>query len=396
MEPLYAFTFIVIIFAIGNILAYQTRSIVSMLFTSSLVFLILFNIGLPRTLFEDSTLLSLGAMLIPILLVHMGTSMNLRQLAQQWKVVLIAISAIVGIVIMVVGVGQYIVGLEASLVAAPPISGGVIAAIQMGEAVSELGMPELQILASLLVVVQGFFGYPIASYALSREGRDIVNDFRQGTLPALNNNPAPDQAKKRKFTVKEGYKSNEWYLAKAALVASLAVFISASVQELVGFNLLDRNILSLVFGVVAHEINFLESQPLNKGNSIGLSMVALTVVVLSSLASATLDVLIDLLPIIFITLILATIGIIILSAITAKLLKVKFWLGIAVGVSALFGFPGTYIIPNEVAEAVAETPEERQAVLERIQPQMLVAGFITVSIASVVLAGILAPILVNL
>lgn len=396
MEPLYAFTFIVIIFALGNILAYQTRSIVSMLFTSSLVFLVLFNIGLPRTLFEDSTLLSLGSMLIPVLLVHMGTSMNLKQLAQQWKVVLVAISAIVGIVIVVVGVGQYLVGLEASLVAAPPISGGVIAAIQMGEAVSEMGMPELQILASLLVVVQGFFGYPIASYALSREGRDIVESFRQGTLTALDNDSDADQNKKRRFTVKEGFKSNEWYIAKAALVASLAVFISASVQDLIGFNLLDRNILALVFGVVAHEINFLESQPLNKGNSLGLSMVALTVVVLSSLAGATLDVLIDLLPVIFITLILGTIGIIILSAITAKLLKVKFWLGIAVGVSALFGFPGTYIIPSEVAEAVAETPEERQAVLERIQPQMLVAGFVTVSIASVVLAGILAPILVNL
>lgn len=71
------------------------------------------------------------------------------------------------------------------------------------------------------------------------------------------------------------------------------------------------------------------------------------------------------------------------------------WMSIGIGISALFGFPGTVIVPNEVANSVGETEEESQAILEYIQPKMLVAGFITVSIASVVLAGILAPILVG-
>lgn len=396
MQPLYAFALILVIFAFGNILAYKTRSIVSMLFSVSLVFLILFNLGLPRTIFEDSTLLALGGMLIPVLLVHMGTSMNLRQLVDQWRVVLVAIAAILGIVTFVVGIGHYFIGLETALVAAPPIAGGVIAAIQMGEAVAEVGLGDLQILASLLVVVQGFFGYPIASYALSKEGNRIVEDYRNGTLESDPGAEANKAEPKLRFDVRKGFKSDEWYLAKVALIASLAVFISNLVRGWVGFNLLDQNILALILGVVFHEARLIEGQPLSKGNSLGLSMVALTVVVLSSLANATVDVLLNLLPILVIALVLGTLGIVIFAALAAKILKVRFWLGIGVGVSALFGFPGTYIIPTEVAEAVSTNDEEKAVVLSRIQPQMLVAGFVTVSIASIVLAGILAPILVGL
>ncbi|AMB99360.1 hypothetical protein AWM75_04845 [Aerococcus urinaehominis] len=396
MQPIYAFTLIVVVFALGNIIAVKTRSIVSMLFTASAFFLIAFILGLPRTVLADSTLLDMGAMLIPILLVHMGTSMNFKQLLEQWRVVLVAIAAIIGIVVVVVGLGQFLVGLPAALVAAPPIAGGVIAGIQMGEVAANLGMAELQILASLLVVVQGFFGYPIASFALKKEANRIVEEYRQGTLAPLSEAASRKDSGKIIGDVHEDLKSDEWYLAKVALVAALAVFVSSAVQQVVGFNLLDKNILALLFGVLAHQAHLLEAAPLNKANSYGIAMVALTVVVISGLTGATVDVLIQLLPIIVITLILGVIGIVLMSVIAAKVFKVDIWLAIGVGASALFGFPGTFIIPTEVSNAVSQSAEERQAVLVRIQPQMLVAGFVTVSIASVVLAGILSPILAGL
>ena len=185
MKPIYAFTVIMIVIAIGNMIAVKTKSIVSMLFSVSAIFVIGFSFGLPRSIFADSTLLAFGAMLIPPLLVHLGTSMNIRQLLDQWRVVIVALTAIVGIVVFVVGIGQLIVGPKAAFTAAPPIAGGVIAGIQMGQTAASIGQPELQILASLLVVVQGFVGYPIASYVLKREGQNILTAYRQGTLPPL-------------------------------------------------------------------------------------------------------------------------------------------------------------------------------------------------------------------
>lgn len=55
----------------------------------------------------------------------------------------------------------------------------------------------------------------------------------------------------------------------------------------------------------------------------------------------------------------------------------------------------TIIVSNEVANGVGKTKEEQDLILSQILPKMLVSGFITVSIGSVVLAGIMAPMILK-
>jgi hypothetical protein len=78
-----------------------------------------------------------------------------------------------------------------------------------------------------------------------------------------------------------------------------------------------------------------------------------------------------------------------MSFILGKLFKYSWALSIAIGISCMFGFPGTFIVSQEVCQAVSDTPEEKDFLLAHILPKMLVAGFTTVTIASVVLAGVL-------
>ncbi|UUX33741.1 hypothetical protein [Fundicoccus culcitae] len=398
MTALYAFFIIVLIMALGNMLAVKTNSVISMLFSGSVIFLVLFLTGvLPRSIFADSTMLAVGAMLIPLLLVHIGTMMNVKQLIQQWKTVLIALAAIVGIVIFVVLIGQYVVGIETALVAAPPIAGGVIAGIQMGEAAASIGREDLQVLASLLVVVQGFVGYPVLSYAMRKEANVVLEDYRSGTIQLAKVETTSNTEKTRgRFELPEKLNSSEWYLAKVAAVAVVAMLISRWAQSIAGYNVLDTNVLSLIFGVIVAELGLLEREPLTKANSYGFAMVALTVVIFNGLTGATVDILINLAWPIIITLALGTVGIVIFSGIVGKFLKVSPWMSIGIGITALIGFPGTFIIPGEVASALAKTPDEKEIILQRTRPQVLVAGFVTVSIASVVLAGFLAPVLAGL
>ena len=61
----------------------------------------------------------------------------------------------------------------------------------------------------------------------------------------------------------------------------------------------------------------------------------------------------------------------------------------ALGVSCMFGFPGTLIIPEEVAKSQGETKEEQDYLVGLYLPKMLIAGLTTVSIASVVIAGVM-------
>ena len=60
---------------------------------------------------------------------------------------------------------------------------------------------------------------------------------------------------------------------------------------------------------------------------------------------------------------------------------------LAIGSTCLFGFPGTYIISQEVVTSLSQNESEKQFLTKRILPKMLIAGFTTVTVASVILAG---------
>lgn len=395
MNSMAAMTLIFVVFAIGDILAVKTKSIISMLFFASAFFIIAFWLGLPTTIFADSTLLAIGQVMIAMLLVHMGTMLNLKQLKEQWKTVITALLAIVGVAIGILVLGAPIIGLEAAIVSAPPVAGGVIAGIQMAEAATALGREDLAVLASLLVVVQGFVGYPLASFFLKKEAVIIREKFRAGEIskPVADQDAEENQRKKFIPKLPKAYESSNYFLAKTALIALLAQFLAGVLNEAVGFRLIDPNIMALLMGILFSELGFLDKEILVKSNSFGLAMAALTSVILSTLSAATPEVVMGLLLSILVALAFGSLGIIAITFVASKIFKMSKWMCFGIGISALFGFPGTFIVSSEVTNTVGENEDEREVILGHILPKVLVAGFMTVSIGSVVLAGIAASFL---
>lgn len=398
MQPILSLAFVLGTLAVGDVIAVKTKSIVSSMFTCSVIFILGFWLKVPQTLFSDAQLLGIGSLLITMLLVHMGTMMSLRTLAQQYKTVLIAIAAIVGIALTVLGIGQFIMGRNISLVAAPVISGGVIAALKMQESMLASGVTNaesLAVFATVLMVMEGFVGYPIASICLKKEAKRVKKEIRENKVDTTEVTEDKPQlpVKPKRFQIADKYLSENFYLAKCAFVAMAATGTSLLIQKLTGVNIIDKNIMSLIFGIIFHEIGLLDSGILKKASSDGLAMAALMAVVFFSLTNATPQLLIEILPLILIAQVLGVIGYIVFGVIVGKLLNVSPWLSIAIGSTCNYGFPGTYVISNEVARAEGDTPQEQQAILEAILPKMLVAGFVTVSIASVFLAGIFATLI---
>lgn len=394
MNAILSLAFIFLTYAVGDIISVKTKSIVSTMFTCSAIFIVGFWLGVPQTLFADGQLAGIGALLITILLVHMGTLMSLRQLIEQWKTVLIAFAAVVGIAIVILTLGPVIIGRGESLVAAPVIAGGIIAALRMQESIAAAGISNadaLAVYATVLMIMEGFVGYPIASFCLGKEGALVKKQILDGTYIEKKDHLTDVSAKKKLFpAIPEKYLSENMYLAKVALVALLATFLSSAIAKAVGRDLIDKNIMSLLLGIVFSELGFLESGILNRANSGGLAMAALLAVIFSSLAKATPQILVGLLPAIIGANILGIIGYAILCVIVGKLLKVSPWMSIAIGSTANFGFPGTFIVSKEVANSLGDTPEMSEKILDAILPKMLVAGFITVSIASVFMASIVS------
>lgn len=60
----------------------------------------------------------------------------------------------------------------------------------------------------------------------------------------------------------------------------------------------------------------------------------------------------------------------------------------ATSLTALYGFPADYILTLEVVKSLTDDPEEQEVLKDHMLPPMLVGGFVTVTIVSVVLAGI--------
>lgn len=383
MNSIGALTLVCAIFAIGDIVSVKTKSMISTMLVALLLLLIGFWTKIPTTLFEDAGLLKIGGILIPFLIVHMGTLLNLSDLKKEWRTVIIAIGAVIGIAIFLLLLGIPLLGREFAISAAPPISGGVVAAIIMGEKAEALGMDNIYLFATLLVVVQQFFGIPLASFLLNKEARKVLKT----STKKINIEEKLEESKvESDKKISSAYETPYILLAKVGLV----VLLSTKFAE---FTKLNIYVVSLFFGLLFKELGFLQEDILKKANSFGLAMLALMAVIFNSTSMATPETLKGLLFPLIGSLLIAIIGILIVSAIIGKILNYSMAMSMAIGLSALFGFPGTFVISNEVANAVGETEEERMLILDHILPKMLVSGFVTVTIASVILAGVMVNML---
>ena len=98
---LFCFMVYVIIMAIGDSVSTLTRSRVSGLFVAMVIYLIGFQTGIvPADSVAQTGLVTLAAgWAIAILLVGMGTMMEVKTLIAQWKTVVIALAGLVGIAV---------------------------------------------------------------------------------------------------------------------------------------------------------------------------------------------------------------------------------------------------------------------------------------------------------
>ncbi len=394
METMSAILVIAIIYAIGDFFSYKTKAIFSMLFVSGIIFLVGFWFGIPLTLFEDSKLIPVAMALISMLMVHMGSFMKLSDLKDEWKTVLIAISALIALAAALYLLGSLIIGRERALTAVGPISGGVVATLILSEAVKAQGLESLAIFATLLLVMQNFIGLPIASFCLKREGRRILSSFGNNINNDNTDNIKQIESNPEKPTwrifpaLPKSLQTPFILMTKALLIGWLAMKISTLTGRVI-----HPFVVALLFGIIFYEIGFIEHKILDKANSSGLTLFILLVPIFMSLSKATPKMVASMILPMMIAFSIALLGMVIVSLLLSKTLKYSWEMSLAISVSCLFGFPGTYIISQEVADALSDSDEKKEFILKRILPKMLVAGFTTVTIASVILAGLIVNLL---
>lgn len=402
-DVLTAFAMIMLILTIGEFISTKTKAIVPSVFMSAVIFLFGFWTFLPKDLMEMSGLfMPLSMLSMYLIITHMGTMFSIDELKQEWKSAAISLSGVVGIVVGILGLGWFVFEKSVLFVSVPPLTGGLVAAIIMKDVAAAKGLPDLSLLAILLYVMQGFVGYPLTAYALKKEAKRLQKEFRENGNVAKSKTESSEKVSEKSsngqvkvqedksffIVIPKKYQNAYFYFFQTALLACLAVYT----EKLIG-GVISKFVICLIFGAVGAEIGFIQKRVLDKTASFGMVLASIMVLIFQSLSTATPEALGKIFIPMVGVIIFGAIGLVVMASLIGKKLGYTKEMSMAIGLNAFYGFPANYVLTNEAARAVAESDEELEYITHHTLPKMLVGGFVSVTIVSVIVAGIFSKLI---
>ncbi|WP_265499799.1 hypothetical protein [Paracoccus beibuensis] len=389
MPQLLAFSLLALILWIGDLVSTRTRSWLPSVFVCAVLFLAGYWTFFPEDIVQTAGFETPIVFLAMYLLItNMGTLLSVKELGLQWRTVVIALAGIGGIIALLFTVGLLVLDWQTVVVGTPPLVGGVVASLIMSQAAADAGLQALSVLAILIYVMQGFAGYPLTAIMLKREGRRVLSLQREGRWtsggPQAETVETP-QPPRLFRAMPAAYDTVYFKLLRLGAVALAAWGVSELVKPVFAIS---PFVLCLVFGVIATSAGFLEREPLRKSNAFGFTILILMVFIFDGLKRATPEMLMDLAVPLVAIIAIGLVGMYLASLITGRLLGVTPAMAFACSLTALYGFPADYIITKDVIDTLTDDATEREVLTAHLLPPMLVAGFVTVTMVSVVLAGI--------
>ena len=382
MTPISALAILLCIYAVSELIAQKTRAVFSTVLSIALILLAGFWSGLlPRTLIDDAQITGFGNIIAGILIVSLGTTIDFAELRRQWKVVVTAMCGVCGAVAVIFLVGRALIGSDMAVAGAPIFAGGSAATLIMTSALKEMNLTTATTFCIVLYVTQKFIGVPIASLLLRRTAKLIRDD----TVLVEKYSAVQEESETLHHGPLHLPKSCERpsvYLAKLAIVAVIAYYVSKLTNGTIHYF-----VMCLIMGAVFFTLGFLDKNILGKTQASSLITFFVTILIFSNLAQTTPEQVVSVLPALLTVALCGVAGTMLAAALCAKLLRIPISLAAAYGISCTFGFPTTMLIPQEVSEAFGRNDKEKAAILNFLLPKMLTAGFVTVTIVSVLIAG---------
>ena len=397
-----AFVICAIAYVIGEYVSTATKAWVPSVFVTAVVMLIGYWTVIPTTVVSDSNLIPFGSTIgIYLLITHMGTVISLKQLAQQWKTIVVCLAGLTGMCLLCWFIAPIFMDKTLVIAGLPPLTGGIVAATMLQSAAADLGLELAALFAIAMYCVQGFAGYPLTAVCLQIEGKRLLKDLREGKVvitPEMRKEMAnigvgkvtddPDR-KTLLPQIPDKWNSPVVMMGKLGLVAWIATVLG-SVTPLHGA------VWALILGVAATTIGFLETTLLNRANSYQITMFALMMYIFDGLKGCTPEMLGQIIGPMIILIVIGVAGMGIAAFIISKIFKMSFPLAFATGLTALYGFPPDAIITESTCKALGKTEEEFQYLMSKMFPSMIVGGFTTVTITSVVIAGMFVNLLIGM
>lgn len=398
-----AFLAVVIVcvcYVIGEWVADISKAWIPSVLVTAILFLIGYWTVFPATLNDDTGLASFASTIgVLMFITHIGTVISLKQLIEQWKTVVVCLVGLVGMVALCWFICPLIMEKTLVIAGLPPLTGGIVAALTMQKAATAAGLKEAAVFAIAMYSVQGLAGYPITALCLHAEGKRLIKEWRSGSLNlseaeiakmktiGLSTIGDDSDIKKPIPPIPAKFNTPVLIIGKVAL----SVWISSLVGQLIPQ--IPTIVWCLIISVILTRLGFLDTSSLSRANTYTIFMFAAMLSVFSGLKDCTPHMLKTLIGPMLIMIIIGVIGMAIAAFVIAKIFKMSFPLALANGLTALYGFPCDAIITESTCNSLTEDPDERGYLMSKMFPSMVVGGFVTVTITSVIFAGYFAQLL---
>jgi hypothetical protein len=383
------------ILAIGDIVSIKTKAKIPMMFVSLGLYLVLIWSGMPKDLPIISNIGMFGVVMIAPLIVHMATLIPVQEFKKQWRAIVVSFCGMIVAATLIIGIGSFIFGYARMVSGVGALCGSLVAAIVTVDKLTEVGLASLAVIPMAIVAIQEPIGQITAANVLRKYAVKLKAKIDSGevnistkseldatasgeTVYGTEDNPSP----RFKAWVPMNYETPFVIIFKLFLIGTLAVLLG----DKTGIHFA---VWSLLLGIAAIYLGFLRSKMLNRANAMGITIGALLVYVFTQMNEVTPQVFGEQIFAILFIIVVGIIGLSLGAVIGGKIVGWDSTLSIPVALNALFGFPGNYLITNEVCRSVAANEEEENYLSEHLLAPMLIGGYTTVTIGSILIAGIL-------
>lgn len=376
-------------YVVGEAVSTATKAWVPSAFVTAAVMLLGYWTILPHDVVTDAGVIPFASTIgIFLLVTHMGTNISLRQLAQQWKTILICLVGLAGMCSFALLVGPMLMDRALVIAGLPSLAGGMVAASTMMEAANAAGLPEAAVFAITMYCVQGFAGYPLTAVCLQLEGKRLLKGRADGSIGNEDAVQAGPVGKKLIPPMPAKWNTDTMILLKLCITAWIALQLARIPIPVIGH--LSAVVWTLLLGVLFTTIGFLDENSLGKCHSTGIVLFFMMMYVFDGLKDCTPQMLAGIIVPMVILIVLGVVGMVIFVFIASKLLHTHFLMSLASALTALYGFPPNAVITENTCDALASNPEEKEFLMGHMMTPMIVGGFTTVTVTSVIIASIFA------
>ena len=342
----------------------------------------------------------LTAIATVLLVANMGTSLRLKDITSNGRIVLLGLVALAGVALGCLTLGRWLFGWYNAVIATPVVGGGIVAMLEMQAAANDIGGERGELLASLaamILAVQSLPAFliipPIMKRAMARDIAETDPEIIAAGGVVADNSAAETEIKPTYLPDK--YWSPATIMCALGLVGTIGWLINRWMQGHVGHFALSIQVITLLLAITLTELRILPRNAAVKAGINGLVLLIVIFNAFSAVLAIDLPQFISLLGPVVGMIAAGILGIFVTTFLLAKfVLKMDTGFAFVLGLNCLLGFPINLVLTQESIGSLANgNPELEKYLTNKYVPPMLVAGFVTITIGSVFLAGIMRSLL---